>query len=120
MRAITPLLLLLCASATSAQDAAVANPDTIRVTLDNERVRVLEAVIPPGAKEKPHSHPPSIVHVVEGGRMRNHFPDGGTSESVLVAGTSVWREALTHWAENTGDTTVRVVIVELKPAPATR
>ena len=120
MRTIAPLLLLLCATATPAQDAAVVNADTIRVTLDNERVRVLEAVIPPGTKEKLHSHPQSIVHVVEGGKMRNHFPDGTMSDGVLVAGTSVWREALTHWAENTGDTTVRVVIVEFKTTPATR
>jgi beta-alanine degradation protein BauB len=118
MRMPVMVLLLLGVGAASAQDAAVANADTIRVTLDNERVRVLEAVIPPGTKEKLHSHPQSIVHVVEGGKMRNHFPDGSTSDGVLVAGTSVWREALTHWAENTGDTTVRVVIVEFKAAPA--
>jgi len=114
MRTLTIALLLLAPGVASAQDAAVVNADTIRVTLENERVRVLEAVIPPGTVEKLHSHPQSIVHVIEGGKMRDHFPDGTANDSDLVAGTSVWREAITHWAENTGDTTVHVVIVEMK------
>jgi beta-alanine degradation protein BauB len=117
MRAIAGLLLALAGPTAAAQDAAAANPDTIRVTLDNERVRVLEALIPPGATENPHSHPHSVVHVIEGGRMRNHLPDGTATESLLVAGTSSWREPLTHRAENIGDTPVRVIIVELKRAP---
>jgi len=117
MLTIAFLLLLSCAGFASAQDPAVVNADTIRVTLDNERVRVLEATIPPGTKEKMHHHPQSIVHVIEGGKMRNHFADGKTSDAELVAGTSQWREAITHWAENLGDTTVKVVIVEFKDAP---
>ena len=32
-----------------------------------------------GAKEGVHSHPASIVHVIEGGKVRNHFPDGSTT-----------------------------------------
>lgn len=116
MHKIAFLLLLACAGFASAQDAAVVNADTIRVTLDNERVRVLEAIIPPGTKENMHQHPQSIVHVIEGGKMRNHFADGKTADSELVAGTSQWREAITHWAENIGDTTVKVIIVEFKDA----
>lgn len=120
MRTIAFLLLSLVAVATTAQDAAVVNADTIKVTLDNEHVRVLEAIIPPGTKEKLHHHPQSIVHVIEGGKMRNHFTDGRASDAVMVAGTSMWRDPITHWAENIGDTTVHVVIVEMKDAPPTR
>jgi quercetin dioxygenase-like cupin family protein len=94
------------------------NPHSIRVTLDNARVRVFEATLPPGAKENLHSHPASIVHVIEGGTVRNHFPDGSTKDATLQAGTSAYREPLVHWAENVGDTTVRLIVVELKdPLP---
>lgn len=118
MRALLLTSLFLLAGAASAQDPAVVNADSVRVSLDNEHVRVFEAVLPPGAKEKQHSHPRSIVHVIEGGRVRNHTPDGKVVESELVAGTSAWREPLVHWAENIGDTTIRLVVVEMKDAPA--
>lgn len=119
MRAIVFACFALFAASAVAQDAAIVNPDSIRVTLDNARVRVFEAILPPGAKEGVHSHPASIVHVIEGGKVRNHFPDGSTTDATLVAGTSSYREPLVHWAENTGDTTVRLIVVELKdPAPA--
>ncbi len=96
------------------QDPAVVNAKTIRVTLENDRVRVLEAVLQPGDKEQLHNHPAYVFYVLEGGTMRNHLPDGKTSDSKLEAGQVFFREPLTHWAENIGTTTVRVVLVELK------
>lgn len=91
------------------------NPKTVHVTLDNERVRVFEATLKPGAKENPHSHPSSIIYVIEGGTIRNHLPDGTTSEATLTAGQTIYRDPTTHWSENIGKTTIRLVVVELKP-----
>jgi quercetin dioxygenase-like cupin family protein len=95
------------------------NPKTIHVTLDNDRVRVFEATLPPGWKENQHSHPASIVYVIEGGKVRNHAADGTTSEAVYTAGMTAYRDPVTHWAENIGTTTIRLVVVELKPKPIT-
>lgn len=39
-------------STASAQDPAVVNAKTIHVTFENDRVRVLEATLPPGVKEQ--------------------------------------------------------------------
>jgi hypothetical protein len=36
------------------------------------------------------------------------------SESVLKDGDVIYRDPLTHWAENTGDTTIHLILVELK------
>ena len=106
---------LSCPSApASAQDAAAVNPKTVHVTLENDRVRVLEAEIPPGTKEQIHSHPACVVHVVAGGKLRSHAADGKTSEVELVTGATSYREPTTHWTENIGATTVRLVLVELK------
>ena len=119
--ALALTILLLASGLARAQDAAVANPKTVHVKLENERVRVLEADIPPGTVEKIHSHPACVIHVVAGGRMRSHTPDGKSSDAELVAGTTTYREPVTHWAENVGPSTVRLVIVELKdPAGASR
>ena len=107
-------LLLALSAAAPAQDPAVVNAKTIRVKLDNERVRVLEAVLQPGDKEQLHSHPASVYYVIEGGKMRNHAADGAGTEVDLQPGQVVYRDPLTHWAENIGTTTVRIVLVELK------
>jgi quercetin dioxygenase-like cupin family protein len=72
------------------------------------------AVLPPGAKEKLHSHPAYVIHVVAGGKMRNHAVDGSTSEIEFKTGDTIYRDPLTHWAENIGNTTIRLVLVELK------
>ena len=108
------LLLAALSTEAPAQDPAVVNAKTIRVKLDNERVRVLEAVLQPGDKEQLHSHPASVYYVIEGGKMRNHTVDGATTEVDLQPGQVVYRDPLTHWAENIGTTTVRIVLVELK------
>src|SRR5438105_8309923 len=50
----------------SAQDPAVVNSKTIRVRFENDRVRVLEAILPPGTKEQVHSHPAYVIYVWQG------------------------------------------------------
>lgn len=113
---VAGILLLAGPRVASAQDPALVNAEWIRVKLDNSRVRVFEAVLPPGERERLHSHPAYVVHVLAGGRIRNHAADGSTSESELATGETVYREPLTHWAENIGTTTIRVIVVELKDA----
>ena len=96
------------------QDPLTVNSNTISRKLENDRVRVLEAVLKPGDKEKTHSHPAYVIYVIEGGKVRNHAVDGTVSEGEFRTGEVVYRDPLTHWAENIGDTTIRLVLVELK------
>lgn len=108
------VLVLVGYSGVAAQDAAVVNATTIKVKLENDRVRVLEATLKPGDKEQVHSHPASIIYVVSGGTIRNHASDGTTKETTYVTGDTIYREPLTHWAENIGTTTIHLMVVELK------
>src|SRR2546425_12385496 len=65
--AITAALsLVLWAMPAYAQDPAVVNSKTIRVRFENDRVRVLEAILPPGVKEQVHSHPAYVIYVLAG------------------------------------------------------
>jgi quercetin dioxygenase-like cupin family protein len=102
------------ASVTRAQDPLVVNSKTIALKLENPRVRVLEATLKPGDKEQTHSHPAYLIYVIEGGKFRNHATDGTVSDGEFKTGDVIYREPVTHWAENTGDTTIRLVLVELK------
>jgi quercetin dioxygenase-like cupin family protein len=98
----------------SAQDPAVVNAKTIRVRFENDRVRVLEATLPPGVKEQVHSHPAYVIYVLEGGRYRNYASDGKVTEGELKAGDVLYRDPLTHAAENIGDKPLHMILVELK------
>ena len=110
------LLLFVTVGAARSLDPAVVNPHTVKVTLENEHVRVFEAVLKPGDREALHSHPRTVVYVIEGGRMRNHSENGTATEAELTSGQTLYREPLTHWAENIGTTTMRLVVVEMKDA----
>jgi quercetin dioxygenase-like cupin family protein len=107
-------LLVLLSQAAFAQDPLIVNAKTLRLKLENARVRVLEATLKPGDKENLHSHPSYLFYVIAGGKVRNHSVDGKVSESVFKAGDVIYRDPLTHWAENVGKTTIRLILVELK------
>lgn len=106
--------LIAASTPVVAQDVLTVNARTVKLRLENQNVRVLEATLEPGAKEQPHSHPASIIYVITGGKFKSHAPDDKVSESVLKDGDVIYRDPLTHWAENTGDTTIHLIIVELK------
>src|SRR2546421_12494772 len=99
---------------TYAQDPAVVNSKTIKVKFENDRVRVMEATLPPGVKEAVHSHPAYVIYVLEGGRYRNYASDGKVTEGELKTGDVLYREPLTHAAENIGDKALHMILVELK------
>ena len=101
-------------SVTRTQDPLIVNSKTIALKLQNERVRVLEATIKPGDKEQTHSHPAYVIYVIEGGKFRNHATDGTVTDGEFKTGDVIYRGPVTHWAENIGDTTIRLVLVELK------
>ena len=111
---ITFLILAVCIAAAQAQDPAVVNAKTIKVRFENDRMRVLEANLPPGVKEQVHSHPAYVIYVLEGGRYRNYASDGKVTEGELKTGEVVFREPLTHAAENIGDKPLHMILVELK------
>jgi quercetin dioxygenase-like cupin family protein len=98
----------------SAQDPAVVNAKTIKIKFENDRVRVLEAELPPGVKEQVHSHPAYVIYVMAGGKFRNYAADGKITEGELKTGEVLYREPLTHASENIGNTTTHLILVELK------
>ena len=101
------------ASVTRVQDPLAVNSKTIALKLENPRVRVLEATLKPGDKEQTHSHPAYLIYVIEGGKFRNHATDGTVTDGEFKTGDVIYRDPVTHWAENIGNTTIRLVLVEL-------
>jgi quercetin dioxygenase-like cupin family protein len=102
------------AAVMSSQDPLVVNAKTIALRLENARVRVLEATLKPGDKENTHSHPAYVIYVIAGGKVRTHGMDGSVTEAEFKSGDVIYRDAVKHWAENIGTTTIRLELVELK------
>ena len=122
MRHLCALAVLLLVSSivrsdagfTRLQDPLTVNPKTLALKLENSRVRVMEATLKPGDVEKTHSHPAYVIYVIEGGKFRMHSTDGSVTEGEFKAGEVLYSEPRTHWAENIGNTTIRLELVELK------
>jgi len=114
-----PLVAGILVVPACAQDPAVVNSKTIRVRFENDRVRVLEAILPPSTKEQVHSHPAYVIYVLAGGRYRNYTADGKITEGTFQTGDVIYRDPLTHAAENIGDKPVHFILIELKGEVAT-
>lgn len=101
-----------------AADPLEAAPDMYKLKYENERVRVMEVTFQPGQKIAEHSHPDHFVYVVEGGDLQISKADGSVNDAALGVGDIIFINAEAHWATNTGTTTVRLLVTELKePKP---
>ena len=95
-------------------DALVAAPQFHKLLLENERVRVLEVRNDPGDFEPMHKHSRSVLVILQGGSARFGLLDGKTREATFSAPLTFWEDAETHSVENTGDTPIHLIRVELK------
>jgi hypothetical protein len=111
------LVVHLGSSDASAQDPARVMPRAYRVVLENDRLRVLEFTARPGmgiCGDGMHSHPAHLTVVLADWEGRVSTPDTPARHRSKKVGDVFWSEAETHKVENTGRTTARVLIIELK------
>jgi hypothetical protein len=100
-------------------DAVVAAPESHRVLLENENVRVLEVTIPAGQREPEHTHRAHSVMIVDGpARIRYYEGDVLTFASPpgpAAAGIRAsWMEPEgPHSVENIDDHPYHAIRVEL-------
>jgi len=110
-------LLCFAASAVLAQDIlkVAGGPETHKVVLDNDQVRMLDARLQPGQKVAMHSHPANTVYYVTDCKLKVTSPDGKTTVAEPKAGTAIYRGGETkHAAENVGSAECHLVQTELK------
>lgn len=118
---VTLFILVLARSVALAQDPVKVAGDMYKPVLENDRVRVLDVTIAPGAKTAMHSHPDLVAVILEPGTTKWTMPDGQSRQSPanLQRGTVVYEPAETHVSENVGSTPLHVILIEFKqPAPA--
>jgi beta-alanine degradation protein BauB len=94
-------------------NATQVAPDVYKVLFENDRVRVLDVNMKPGAKSAMHSHPDYVVHMMGPAKVRFTAADGTSAEAEFPAG-AIWRDAEAHAVENISGTDLRAVFIELK------
>jgi len=100
-----------------AQDRRAVDP-SMKVLLENDRVRVQEHFLKPGEKIAMHSHPDKVIYALNDWKVRETLMDGTTRVVEGKAGTARWGKATQHAVENIGTTEVRNIVIELKnPSP---
>jgi hypothetical protein len=95
-------------------DPVALDPDKFDVRLENKRVRVLEARIPPGQGHGMHWHPEHLIVTLSSYKVQDTFTDGSTKTMERGAGELLWGDELTHATQNIGETAVHALIVEFK------
>ena len=105
------------AESTPKLDPVALSPQLYSVRFENDRVRVLEYRLKPGGKEPMHSHPPGVVFGLADATVKTTLPNGTVVAYPSHSGDVLWRDAVTHSAENVGTTEAHYYAVELKEAP---
>jgi len=110
--------LLVCTGTppVSAQDLDAVKADAAhhKVEFENDQVRVVRYIIPPGEKTANHSHPSNVNIFLTDVDAKSTAPDGKSIEIHAKAGAAAWRNPTTHVFENTGDKPVEGILVEPK------
>lgn len=91
--------------------------DTIKVILENDKVKVTEYSSTPGKDvcgKGTHTHPPHLSIFLTDAKARLIMADGKTQDFDLKAGTALWSEGETHMVINNGNMTAKVYLVEVK------
>jgi len=106
---------LTASAAGVSPQARGAAASTVKIVLDNPRVRVRDVTFPPGVTGM-HTHElPHVGIVIQGGTLVFKYPDGKSETMNLEVGGVGFREAhVTHEPVNPGSSPVRVIEVELK------
>ena len=114
---LTTALALTVTAAPPAQDPLNVDSSIYNLKLGNDRVRAFIVQFKPGQSIAVHKHPDHVVHAITGGRLMIHEVGKDPMEMDVAAGTTLFLPAQSHSAKNTGKTTLRLFVVELKDKP---
>ena len=94
-------------------DPLMAASNVYKLLNENDKVRVMETIFKPGDVAKMHHHPDHVVYALKGGKAR--FTSGGKTQDMdIKTGSVIFLDAQDHEAKNIGDTTLDLIVMELK------
>lgn len=112
LRSVIAMSMVLAASPVWAQRAATIDPRHYTIAFENDVVRVLRVVYPPGERSEMHEHPPNVTVFLTDAQFRVTYPGGEVSDPRINGGSVGWGAGTIHEPRNVGTQSVRVMIVE--------
>jgi quercetin dioxygenase-like cupin family protein len=110
---------LVLAPIAAAQDMVQVMGNKAKVVLENERVRVIELEVAPGASTGMHSHAgDQLVVFLSGGQAMQTNADGTKRAMDRKPGEVAWSGPVTHDTRNSGKQKVHTLVIELKEPAA--
>jgi len=100
--------------APAADEQVKVAPESTKLLLENERVRLLDIHLKGGGKLAKHSHPAYVLYGVSDAKFKVTSADGKTVEKTVAAGEASWSEPTTHTVENAGSAEILSLVLELK------
>lgn len=97
-------------------DATKVAPSQYKLVKDTLGLRVIEVNFKPGQTAGMHSHPDAALYVVEGSTAEFTGKDDSKRVLELKKGMTLVVPADTHSVKNTGKTTMKGILVEVKRA----
>ena len=85
-----------------------------KTVFENDRVRILEARMAPGDVTVMHSHPDHIAVAMRPAKFKFRLASGEEAEGELETGQTMFVGAADHTTENTGNSELHAILVELK------
>ena len=121
MKALQILVLAFVCSVSTAWAAETypgpheAGPNIYHKIFENDEVRVSEVTFKAGESIPMHHHSYGhCLYVLEAGQLTISHPDGTSVVMDAKAGDVMWMGTEDHAAQNTGTTTVKVLVTEVK------
>lgn len=95
-------------------DAISVAPHLHTTIFENNKLRVIKVKVKPGERAEMHWHPENVNYILSSGKLRFTRADGTLTEVELKEGQVTHSGPGSHIVENTGDTEVQTVQVEIK------
>ncbi len=95
-------------------DSLKACPDTQKLILENQFVRVIDDQIPVGVQEPRHRHRHGVTIYLSNYTTEQTTDDGKVVPQVRKIDTAGWNEATIHQVKNIGTTPSHAIRIELK------
>ena len=95
------------------KSVTVISPKLYRHLADTLGIRMLEGIYKPGDSSIMHNHPDFALYVLEGGLVELTAKDGAKQNIEFKKDMAVVMPADVHSAKNIGNTTLKLVVVEV-------
>ena len=81
---------------------------------EDDQIRILRCTFPPEAKHVRHQHPANFVYALSGGKLKTESVSGAREAEVGTDTYVLNKPVPWHEVTNTGDTTARFLVIEMK------